>query len=265
MHVATAMLPDANSSQDRIFKTQNAVIILDGASAFVPVEVTPPTYVDTLGRFLVDGLATDPQIPLTDLLAQAIEGTASVLDLCPGISPSSTVAIAREDGDGLDLLVLGDSQIATPHGIYVDDRISRFAQSYRAKYRARLAAGSGYDETHRELLMALQEEQSRHRNIDSGYWIAEATPSAAHHAITLRADLGMTPWLVLATDGVHRPMKYLGLDDWRSVSRLESRQLLDLLGTLESWEAGADPNGAKLTRAKRHDDKAVAAVRMSWY
>ncbi len=243
MRVATAMLPDANSSQDRIFTTPNAVIVLDGASAFVPVEVSPSTYVDTLGRLLIEGLAADPRIQLTELLAQAIERTASVLDLCPGTSPSSTVAIAREDGVGLDLLVLGDSQIATPHGIYRDDRIARFAAKQREQYRARLAAGHGYDKTHRELLGALQIEQARYRNISDGFWIAEAVPSAARNAWTSRTDSEATPWLALSTDGAYRTMQHLALDDWASVATYDTAELESLLMNLDRWEEFSDPEG----------------------
>jgi hypothetical protein len=261
MRTATAMLPDAGSSQDRIFTTPSAVVVLDGASAFVPVEVSPSTYVDALGRFLVEGLAADPRVALSDALAQAIERSASLLELRPGASPSSTVAIARECGDNIDLLVLGDSQIATPQGIYVDDRIARFAHAQRAAYRARLADGHGYDQTHRDLLRALQTEQSRHRNVDSGYWIAEAVPTAAHHAITTSLSVDAAPWLVLATDGAYRPMQHLGLDDWSAVAAKDSTELDRLLNALERWETDDDAGGLALPRAKRHDDKTIAAVR----
>jgi hypothetical protein len=261
MRVTTAMLPDVNASQDRVFTTSSAVIVLDGASAFVPVEVSPATYVDTLGHFLAERLTADPRAALTDALAQAIERSATLLDLHPGASPSSTVAIAREDGDGIDLLVLGDSQIATPQGIYVDDRIARFAHAQRAAYRARLADGHGYDETHRELLTALQAEQSRHRNVDGGYWIAEAVPAAADHAITTSLSVEAAAWLVLATDGAFRPMEHLGLDDWRAVTAKDSTELHTLLKTLERWETDDDADGLALPRAKRHDDKTIAVVR----
>lgn len=262
MRIATAMLPDVSASQDRIFTTQNAVIVLDGASAFAPVEVSPSTYVDTLGRFLVEGLAADPRIPLTDLLATAIEDSAFLLGLCPGSSPSSTVAMARQDDDVLDLLVLGDSQIATPHGIYVDDRIARVAIPQRAEYRARLAAGHGYDETHFELLKALQAEQARYRNVDQGYWIAEAVPAAAHHAIVVRTDLDTTPWLVGATDGAYRPIQNLGLDHWAGIAVKDGIELQGLLNDLDRWESLDDPDAIAFPRAKRHDDKALACVRV---
>ena len=260
MRIATAMLPDAGSSQDRIFTTPNAVIVLDGASAFVPVDVPPSAYVDTLGRFLVEGLTTEPRIPLDDLLAQAIKESASLLDLRPGASPSSTVAIARQDKNRLDLMILGDSQIATPRGVYVDDRIARFAQAQRKAYRSRLADGHGYDKTHRELLRALQAEQARHRNIDGGYWIAEAVPTAAHHAITVRVARADVPWFVLATDGAYRPMQHLGLDDWSVVAATNSTGLKRMLEILDRWEADHDADGLVCPRAKRHDDKSVVVA-----
>ncbi|MDF2578822.1 MAG: hypothetical protein K0S49_401 [Microbacterium sp.] len=258
MRVVTAMLPDAHASQDRIFTTQNAVIVLDGASAFVPVEVSPSTYVDTLGRILVDGLTAEPEESLSKLLAYAIAESASLLDLQPGASPSSTVAIARRDGSGVDLLVLGDSQIVTPHDVYVDTRIDRFAQAPRAAYRTRLEAGHGFDETHRELLKVLQADQSRHRNIDGGYWIAEAVPAAASHAITVRTGPAAPTWLVLATDGAYRPMQHLGLDDWAVIAAQDSAGLYRLLNELNRWEKCEDADGRALPRAKRHDDKSIA-------
>lgn len=261
MRTQTAMLPDAGSSQDRVYTTPKAVVVLDGASAFVPVDVSPSTYVDALGHFLMENLASDPRVPLTDALAGAIERSASLLELRPGASPSSTVAIAREDGDSIDLLVLGDSQIATPQGIYVDDRIARFAPAERAAYRARLAEGYGYDANHRELLRALQVEQSRHRNVEGAYWIAEAVPAAAHHAATTSLPVDAAPWLVLATDGAYRPMQHLGLDDWGAVAHKDSNQLDELLKALERWESDDDPDGLALPRAKRHDDKTIAVVR----
>ncbi len=260
MRVTTAMLPDDDASQDRVFTTSFAVIMLDGASAFVPVDVSPGTYVDTLGGFLVEHLTEHPEVDLTDALAAAIQRSAALLDLHPGVSPSSTVAIARQRDDDVDLLVLGDSQIATPFCIYVDDRIARFADAQRAAYRVRLAGGYGYDDTHRELLRALQTEQSRHRNIDGGYWIAEAVPAAAHHAITTSLSIDAAPWLVLATDGAYRPMQHLGLDDWSAVAAKDSTDLDGLLNALHRWETDDDADGLALPRAKRHDDKTIAVV-----
>jgi hypothetical protein len=263
MRVATAMLPDASSSQDRIFVADSAVIVLDGASAFVPVEVSPSTYVDTLGQLLVDGLNAGPRNPLTDVLAQAIKETVSRLDLSPGSSPSSTVAIARQHGGVVDLLVLGDTQIATPRGIMRDDRLSALATSERRRYQDRLGTGLGYDDEHRALLRALQEEQARFRNREGGYWIAEASARAASRAMASTFAVHEIPWCVLATDGVYRPVEHLGIDDWLRIAGLDHVAMGLLLEELDRWEAEEDPDGRALPRAKRHDDKAIVAVRVS--
>lgn len=260
MHVESAMLPDARSSQDRIFVTSSAVIVLDGATAFVPVHVASDLYVDTLGRGLIEALTKEPANTLSDSLAQAIEQTARQLELQPGRSPSSTAAIVRQKGETVDYLVLGDTQIATADAVIVDDRIAEVAPAERAHYRERLANGGGYDETHRVNLRALQTEQAKHRNQPDGYWIAEADPRAAMHAMTGTLT---SPWAVLASDGAFRVMTHLGLDDWATVAGQNSEELSNLLATLGRWEAQADPNGNHLPRAKRHDDKTIAAISFS--
>lgn len=260
MRVATAQLPDLDNSDDRTFTTDNAVIMLDGASAFVPVPVAAATYADTLGLEVQQRLIDDPAAELVDTLADAITDTASELDLTPGESPSATVAIARVHSGHVDLLVLGDTQVALPGEIIRDDRLGALGFTASRKYRDRLASGTGYDDEHRALLRELQTEQAKHRNRDGGYWIAEATPDAAHHAITTRRPTAEVPWLVLATDGAYKPMEHLGLADWPHVAAATSRDLGALLARCHQWEADADPEGRELPRAKRHDDKSIATI-----
>jgi hypothetical protein len=40
--------------------------------------------------------------------------------------------------------------------------------------------------------------------------------------------------------------------------------LAALLGSADRWEAETDPDGQVLPRAKRHDDKTIAAVFALW-
>lgn len=260
MHVETAMSPDARSSQDRIFVTPSAVVVLDGATAFVPVPTTPDQYVDALGGHLVVTLTKDPDIPLAAALSDAIERTSLQFGLRPGKSPSSTVAILRQRGQAVDYLVLGDTQLVTPAGIVVDDRIAHVAAIERARYRERLTNGGGYDQIHRDRLRDLQAKQAEYRNRDGGYWIAEAEPSAAAEALTGAFDTNSGRWAVLATDGAYRPMVHLGLDNWESVAVQTSEELKRTITHLDSWEADIDPDGVDLPRAKRHDDKAIVAI-----
>jgi hypothetical protein len=258
MHVETAQLPGPNESDDRVFVTDNAVIVLDGASAFRPVPVPAATYAETLGGAMAERLTSTPAADLVTVLAGAIEATTESLSLTPGDSPSSTVAVARLNREGSwDLLVLGDSQIATPHAVLRDDRQAAVATQERDAYCSRLAAGHGYDEEHRRLIQELQHQQARRRNQPNGFWIAEANPQAARHALTATVS---GPWTVLATDGAYRPMNQLARSDWTRISEQSSEALAAVLQRCHEWEQ-TDPDGQLVPRAKRHDDKTLASTR----
>lgn len=263
MRVAAAQLPSQDDSDDKLFTTPNAVIMLDGASAFVPVPIAASTYAEQLGRHIRARLTERPDADLADVLAAAIEATAGELALSPGESPSSTVAIARVRRDTVDLLVLGDTEIVTPHETIRDDRLAQLALAPHQKYRDRLAAGGGYDNEHRRILRELQAEQAQHRNRDRGYWIAEAAPEAAHHAVVSEHAEDVTPWLVLATDGAYKTMAHLGLDDWPNIAHASEQQLDAILARCREWEQQHDPDGRDLPRAKRHDDKCLAAAQLA--
>lgn len=260
MHVSIAQHPEPPAGDDRVFVTENAVIVLDGASAFTARDVPASTYADHLGSTLASLIEGSDQT-LTALLANAIEATAADLDLTPGgRAPSSTVAMVRRREDAsLDVLVLGDSQVAIPGEILRDDRLAPLASTERTAYRTRLGSGHGYDAEHRQLLASLQAEQLHHRNKPGGYWIAEADSAAAKHALTRHLAPDEAPWCVLATDGAFKPMEHLGLDDWPSVAAATSDGLAALLQRCQEWEAG-DPRGQLLPRAKCHDDKTLVAV-----
>lgn len=260
MHVTLAQHPEPPAGDDRAFITSNAVIVLDGASAFAARDVPASTYAQHLGSTmaaLVDG--TDEA--LTVLLAEAIKTTAASLELTPGgRAPSSTLAVVRWRDDGsVDVLVLGDSQVVIPGEIIRDDRLGPLASAERTAYRTRLENGHGYDDEHRRILAALQAEQLRHRNVPGGYWIAEAEPAAAAHALVRQLSPDEVPWCVLATDGAYKPMEHLGLDDWPTVAGATSDDLAAILRRCQDWES-TDPLGKMLPRAKCHDDKTLITV-----
>jgi hypothetical protein len=256
--VASAQLPEPPAGADRIFIAPNAVVVLDGASAFAREAPDPAEYVDTLGAHLHQALTEDPSVGLTDALTAAIETAARDLKLRPGQSPSSTVAIARWRAKSVDLLVLGDTQITTPHGVLVDDRLGAIAKAEQNAYRSRLREGHGYDKKHTTLVSALQTAQASLRNRPDGYWIAEARPEAAAHALAATHPQRTTPWLAIATDGFYRPMSHLGLELSPDATTADLQQLVSYC---QRWEDSADPAGALNPRAKRHDDKTVVLVR----
>ncbi len=260
MQVTTAQLPHIDASDDKIFTTPDAVIVLDGASAFRPIPVPAADYAADLGQRIADALHERPDTDLRAAVRSAIEATTRKLELRPGDSPSSTVTILRRRDDRVDVFALGDSVAILPCGILTDSRIDDLNLEPRHAYRHRLASGTGYDDTHWVLLQELQTQQAVRRNTTEGYWIAEADPQAADHAVTATHPAQEVPWAVLATDGAYDAMRHLGLDDWPKVAKADGAQLAAILEQCQSWEAEADPDAVALPRAKRHDDKAIAAV-----
>ncbi|PWV82434.1 Protein phosphatase 2C [Prauserella marina] len=244
--------------------TDQTTIVLDGASAFVPVDVPTEAYVDTLGQYLVRTLAEWPQRDTADVVAESISATAHTLRLVPGASPSSTVSIVRRRENTVDLFALGDSAIYYGRDDVTsrlcDNRIAELGIAEHREYRERLAQGHGYDDQHRELLKRLQLSQRRQRNQPGGYWIAEADPEAARNALVRTLDARSISWALLATDGAYGPITHLGLDDWPNIAGLDSKGLATLLQRCASWETEDDSHGKENPRAKVADDKALAAV-----
>lgn len=262
MKVHTATLAGGTTNADRVFVTEHAVIVLDGASAFAPVDVDPGDYASVLGEAIADQLDTDPDQGLPQVVAAAIAHASTALHLGTGPSPSSTVAILRTRADAADLYVLGDSPIHYGLGaaanVLTDDRLAALRLPEWTKYRGELASGAGYTDEHRAALAALQYAQRTHRNLPGGYWIAETDPGAAHHALTATVPAARIAWAVLATDGAANVIDYRGQPTWHEIAEHNSDQLRALLERAHEWEAATDPDGQLLPRAKRHDDKTIA-------
>lgn len=267
MQVQTAQLPHPPAGADRVVVTSDAVVVLDGASAFGPATVSPASYAGQLGSEIAVAINASPAESLRQILAKAITTTAAVLNLPDDGGPSSTVAIARVSSGTADLLLLGDSYIAYRSAgaitVLTDDRLDHLGLPQARLYRERLAAGSGYGPAHTTILRDLQAGQRRRRNVPGGYWIASANSEAAEHAITRTLPAASLEWIVLATDGAGDTARHLGLDDWEAIASFDEARLSVLLQHCHEWEANSDPDGRQLPRAKRHDDKAVASVRLS--
>ncbi|MHA6793157.1 hypothetical protein ACVGVM_06485 [Pseudonocardia bannensis] len=264
MQVASAQLPGVDESADRIFVTDNAVIVLDGASAFEPVELDPGTYAQGIGESIAAQLTDDPAADLPAIVAGGIAAVTERHDLRAEHSPSSTVSILRVGPHEVDLYVLGDSPVHygndTEGWGLTDDRLAMLPLPEREAYRARLRAGHGFDDEHRRLLRDLQVRERRYRNMESGYWIAETKPDAACHGILKRIPREQIEWAVLSTDGASEPLAHLGAEDWISISSYDGRQLHSLLARLQSWEDQHDPEAQQYPRAKRHDDKTLVSI-----
>ena len=267
MRAQVAQLAGRGANADRVFVTEQAVVVLDGASAFVPVQVDPASYAECLGERISERLRTDPDATLPAAVAAAIRDTVAELGLTTGPFPSSTVAILRARPGAADLFVLGDSPIhyGTRQAAHLlaDGRLDMVARAEGEHYTRRLRAGHGYDDGHLAAMVALQRAQRAVRNRPGGYWIAEVEPGAAFHGVTATLAPHQIGWAVLATDGAADLLDHAG-HDWSAVAQRDSEQLAALLRKLDEWEATADPDGRDLPRPKRHDDKTIAAIASLW-
>lgn len=259
--IRTAERPGSDRpSQDRIFVTMNAVIVLDGASQPEPSDRDGGWYAEVLGTTLRQRLSLKPDADLMESLAEAIATIATRYGLQPGSSPSSTVSILRW-GEHVDVLVLGDSPAValTVDGCTQEVRDDRLRHVGRAE-RERLATADGFSSDHRARWRRLVDAERAMRNQPGGYWIAEAVPDAAAHAHCVQWDLEDLAAALVMTDGVSAGVDRYGLlARWQAafaVATPDPSQLVDLVHSAET----DDPDGARWRRSKRHDDKAVALV-----
>jgi len=252
------------AGEDRTRIASNAVVVLDGATGTAGLGVSVCEYVDSLANRLITTLESHPSISLIRAVTAAVEQTTTACGLTPGHAPSSTVSIVRLRADTVDVLVLGDSPVYVSHLSRVDrvtdDRLKRLELPSRTRALARLAAGGGYDDTHASTIRMLSSEKAPHMNRPGGYWIAEADSAAGRHAIVRSYPANDVPWCAILTDGADDPITHLGLSV-AQLAELDEHDLRDTLHRLHDWEAVSDPNGYKLPRFKRHDDKTIAIVR----
>jgi hypothetical protein len=247
-------------SQDRIFLTDNAVIVLDGASHPDPAARDGRWIADRLGEELRSRLADDPAIDLRVALRDAIGTVARRHHLAAGSSPSTTVNIVRWNDDTLDVLVLCDSPVVvidrtgTAHELR-DDRLGSVNDE--------IGRPAGYQQDNPDAWRTFVAVQSQRRNKHNGYWVAEADPRAAEHAVTATWPLIAVAGVLAMTDGISRGVDKYGVPPtWREAYELAITDPARLVDIVHQAEV-SDPAGDRWPRSKRHDDKALAVIQFN--
>ncbi|MCX5103656.1 protein phosphatase 2C domain-containing protein [Streptomyces sp. NBC_00439] len=272
--VSTGELPGGNRpSEDRIHQAPAAVVVLDGVSTVSDDEPRGGWYAQTLGEHLTAGLTDEPDADLRHLLETALAAMVHDHDLVPGASPAATVSIVRHHGDRIDTLVLADSPVAAfttsgqVHQVH-DDRLARLVadRPERAAYRAALRSGRGFQNPeHRALLQQLRAHQLLHvnRDVPGGYWVAEAIPEAARHAVVRSWPAADIADILVMTDGASSGVEDYGLySNWEEMAHAcRTQGPGNVVRSIHEAEA-EDPDGQRWPRYKRHDDKALAHLRL---
>lgn len=249
-------------SEDRVVRLPHAVILADGATSLRDDLPSGGWYAGQLTTAVGRELTATPDGDLRSLLGQAIGAVAHEHDLVPGAAPSSTVAILRWNESTVDALVLADSPVVVftdlgPH-LLADDRIAGLGPG---PYRRRLREGGGYGPVHEAAVRDAGAGFARMRNVDGGYWVAEADPAAAAHARTARWPREHVDTALLASDGVSCGVDDYHIFDWSQVYEHVVREGPGAVLTMVRAAENADPDGVRWPRPKRHDDKTLVAVR----
>ncbi|MTD58729.1 hypothetical protein [Amycolatopsis pithecellobii] len=233
-------------TEDHVVVLENAVLLLDGATAPRPDLPTGGWYAGLLAAELARVLRARPDEDLRAVLAGAIAAVAAANGLRAGASPSSTVAMLRWSSDLVEGLVLADSPIVAfgPDGAepLTDDRLAQLRRK-----------GSLNTTADAEAL----------RNQPGGFWVAEADPAAAAHAVYRRWPRGWLDAVVLASDGVSTGVDDYGLFDWDELlSTARNRGLCSVLEAVRTAES-TDPHRERWPRPKLHDDQALVLADFS--
>ncbi|WP_320773092.1 hypothetical protein [Streptomyces sp. CRN 30] len=243
--------------------TPTLAVVLDGLSTAglaTGCRHGVPWYVAHLGGHIVAALA-DPDRPLTDGLADALERVAALHPQCdlgnPG-TPSATVAILRHRHGFLDHLVIADSPIVFegPEGYTVisDLRVDDVLPDLRAEVERH----ETHTQRHREALQRLVQAQRQVRNTPDGYWVASTSPEAAEHALTGATAIGHVHSAAVLSDGVSRLVTEYEMATWPEVfATLREGGPRELIEAVRKVEA-TDPTGRRWPRYKSGDDAAVA-------
>ncbi len=256
--IRTAELPgDPNRpSEDRIFTTPNAAIVLDGASQYFPLERSGGWIADELGRRLQKLLLKNPLRDLTDTLDQAVRELIATYDLRRGEAPSTTVNIVRSTGDELDVLVLCDSPVVVLDTSGEIDQIRDDRLSDTHKRLRHISGSSTSTDRFVERFESL-------RNHPEGFWCVSADPAVAQHALVRDLSLASVSSALAVTDGVSTGVDRYGIpQSWTQAFKMgtsEPHALIDLIHKAEA----RDFLCTLWPRRKVHDDKSICLIQGS--
>ncbi|HVV23826.1 MAG TPA: hypothetical protein VHF06_30610 [Pseudonocardiaceae bacterium] len=250
-------------TEDVVVRLPHAVVLADGATSLREGQRSGGWYAEHLCAALADRLTDTPGGDLRDLLADAIQALVDDHGLVAGEAPSSTVSVLRWDDDTVDGLVLADSPVvvftdAGPH-LLADERLAEVVTP--GGYRQRLRDGGGYGPEHAAALRASGARIGRLRNVEGGFWVAEADPAAAARAQTASWPRDHVTAALMATDGMSCGVDDYHIFDWPQVlAHAIETGPASVLAMVRAAEL-SDPDGVRWPRPKRHDDKTLVLIR----
>lgn len=253
-------------SEDFVLAANNIAVVLDGlgtpAGLGTGCRHGTQWYVTQLGFLTSKHAATHPEQSLPDALAEAITDVnashSSTCDLSHPGTPSSSVTILRIHNHTIDYLVLHDSTIVLdgPSGstVLTDVRAHTVVQHQHLETQQHRIGSPEHAEAVRHLVTA----QRPLRNHNDGYWVAAATPNAAHQAISGSIERQHVVRAALLTDGASSLVDCYHDTTWSGLlDTLEEHGPQKAIARVRELEK-SDPEGIRWPRYKISDDATAA-------
>jgi hypothetical protein len=258
----------AKPNEDFALATPEMVLVLDGVTSppnlGTGCQHGTPWYVRRLAANLIGGATARPGLPLADVLGAAIDATRSdhrgQCDLGHPGTPSATVALLRRAEDQVDYLVLSDAtvvvdRIGQPTRAISDLRVDAIEPDLQAEVKA-----TPYGTPEREALTEKWVSVQRlYRNVEGGYPIAGAQPSAAWKAETGSVRLDSLVRIGTLSDGASCYTDLYKIGDWTQALDAMDQDMTGFLRTVREHE-DLDPDCSRWPRWKRHDDATAALL-----
>src|SRR3954447_9041115 len=270
IHAASESAHDERPNEDAYACVEDFAVVADGATAPATLgsgcSHGPRWYARRLVTCATLAHTEDPETPLPDILSRAIESTtkghAESCDITHPGTPSATVVMLRRNRNVLNWLVLGDATLVLDIDgelqVVTDQRLSRTSK----REREAVLEGGNDDGMRVERIAALAEAQREFRNVEEGFWVAAADPSAAYHSLVGEQSIGPgTSWrAALMTDGASAAVDTYGVTDWGgALDSMAKSGPNDFLRVIRAVEA-ADPDASAHPRIKPSDDATVLYV-----
>jgi hypothetical protein len=269
IQLASQAAPGRADNEDLAFAAGGLVGVLDGVTAPPGVDPGcvhgPAWYVRRLSSHL-QRTAASPGTSLVEALAEAIHAVRGDhegrCDLDHPNTPAATLAVARATEAHVEYLVLSDAHLLLDTGdqvqVITDQRYAAAVADIR---QAALTGATAIGTTdHDALLRQVALRRQQRINRPGGYWIAAATPEAAHEATTGQQPLTGPHRIrraALLTDGASCAVEKFSLFDWRGLLDLVTQHgPHELIRQVRAAE-NADQTGRTRPRYKRHDDATV--------
>lgn len=253
-------------NEDFVGAVPGAVVLLDGAGIPGAESVCRhgvAWYAHTLGGTVLGILSREPGTELAVALGESISHVAGLhrdtCDLASPISPQTTVAMVRFDGDRVDHLVLADAFVVLDSSradpvVVTDSREVDVREECLASMRGLPAGSPAYE---RALPSAVSAIRAR-RNQPGGYWVAKDDPHAASEAVTGSASLEQVRGAAVLSNGASRIVDPYRLAGWPEVvDVLRTKGPDEILRRVRAAEAEALATGAP-SDAYSPDDASVA-------